>query len=307
MAKGVKSSSQGIKLNTSKQSVFTILLILVIIIWAFIHFYWDNPNRVFSRMLNNTLMTASYTKTITDYKSNQHSTQVISAETGAVNVAYMTQMLTIPGYSKGLIQIESIGTPTTDFERYTILKTPAKDSSGKLIDYSSALNRWGAISPGGTKATDGQLFNEVLLDVVPMANVNPVIKKQLLTYIKVNKVYTFSGPVSSQIVNGKPQLVYNVTVNMHYLQNYIKQFAIAIGLNQYNSKIIDASSLPKKQVRHYQFAIDSLTGQLSTIKYVGTNLSYKYSSYGAKLSINTPKKYIQLADLEKYIQQLSTK
>ena len=307
MAKGVNSSSHKSKLIISRQHLVVGVIILIILIGIFVHFVWDNPTRVFNQMLSNTLTTSSYTKTINDFVTGQHSSQVITVETGAVNRAYMAQTLSVPGYSEGIIKIVSIGTPTTDYSKYTVLNTLARNSSGKSINFAPALGLWGENSPSVSSLTEGELFNNALIDIVPMANVNPQSRKQLLNYIKTNKVYTFSGAVKSGSVNGRPELVYNVTVNLHYLQNYLNQFGGDIGLNQFNAKAVNVSTLPITDTQHVQFYIDTLSRQLSGIKFTGTNKSYSYSSYGANLQINLPKKYMKLADLEKYIQSLSTK
>jgi hypothetical protein len=293
--------------NFSRQNVVVALIAVIILLFIFIHFFWNNPNRVFNQMLGNTLTTSNYTKTINDNVNKQKTTQVISIETGAVNRVFETQILGIPYYDQGLVKIISIGTPTTDYSKYVTLNTPARDSQGLLVDYSKALGIWGKSSPDGLKVTGGQVFNQAVVDVVPMANVNPALRTQFLTYIKTNKVYSFNNKVSSISVNGRPQLIYNVTINLHYLQNYLNQFGAAIGLNQYDSKKINISTLPVTDTEKAQFYVDSLTRRLVSIKLTGTNRSYSYSSYGAKLQINLPNKYMQLADLEKYIQSLATK
>jgi len=290
----------------TRQIIVFIVIIIILAIWLFFHFYWDNPSKVFNRMLNNTLTTSNYTKTVTDYENKQYSTQIITVETGAVNRVLMNQTLTIPSYPKGIVKISSIGTPTSDYSSYTALVTPARDANGRIVNYKSIIGLWGVNTPQ-SKVTEGNLFNGTVLDIVPMANINPTTRKQLHEYIIKNKVYTFSGAVKSQSNNGRLMLIYNVNVNMHYYQNYINLFGAAIGLNQFNPKTVNVSNLPTNSYSHYQFGIDALTGQLITLKYNHTNLAYKFSSYGAAPTINLPKNTIQLAKLENLIQLLNQK
>jgi hypothetical protein len=307
MAKGVSFQSRENTLLFAHQYLVISATVFIIIILLLVHFVWDNPTFVFNRMLSNTLSTASYTKTITLSQNNQSSKQVITVETGAVNRVAETQTLSVPFYPKGAIKISSIGTPTTDYSKYIQLDTLARDKAGHLISYSPAIGLWGKTSPAGNKLTEGQLFNAAVLDVVPMANVNPVLKGKMLSYIKKNKVYSFSGVVKSETVKGRSELVYNVTLNLHYLQNYLSQLGEAIGLNQYTSKSTNVSDLPLNDTERLQFSIDVLSGQLAAIKFLGTSENYIYSSYGASPQISLPTKSISLGSLEKYIQSLSTK
>src|ERR1035438_7348715 len=198
MVKGLSSTSHENNFLITRQFLIISVVVFIIFVWALVHLVLDSPTSVFNRMLSNTLSTASYTKTITDFANNQHSKQIITVETGAINRVVEYQTLSVPFYPQGVIKIASIGTPTTDYSKYSTLNTTARDKAGHLINYTPALGIWGVNSPAGTGLTEGQLFNGAVLDIVPMANLNPTIKNQMLSYIKKNNVYSFSGSVKSQ-------------------------------------------------------------------------------------------------------------
>jgi hypothetical protein len=255
-------------------------------------------------MLANTLNTSSYTKTVSNYSDNQTSRQVITIETGAVNVTADQETLSVPSYPQGAVKTLSIGAPYTDYSKYTEIKTKAKSSNGHLVNFSSVLGLWGVNSPGGSKLAEGQIFSSAVIDVVPMANINPALHKQLLNYIKKYKIYSFSKNVQKETVNGRSELVYNVTINLYYLNNYLNEIAHAVGLTQYDNL---GGGITKNTTKNVQFYIDTVSSQLSEIKFNGTNQTYVYSSYGATPQINIPTKYIPISNIEDKIQQLIDK
>jgi len=304
---------EGNKLNlfddnflSPRQVILLIGIVIVILIAAYLKYVYFNPTNVFKRMINNTLQTSSYTKTISTIANYQKSQQIVTVETGSTNRVLDSQTLSLPYSNKSAISILSIGTPSTDYSKYTRINTGAKNSSGHVINFTPAVGLWGANVVGIGSTSNGVLFNNSVLDIVPIANVSEEQKQILTKYLNSNKVYDFSNKVKSQSINGRPKLTYDVKINLTNLTSYLHLFAKAVGIKLPSDKS-EVANIPTTGTAELQFVVDQISSQLYAIKFPNTPESYIYSSFGVQPRIDTPKKFISLNKLEQYIQSLSTK
>lgn len=285
------------------QYIALVVLVIVFLIWLFIHFIYNNPTAVFNGMLSQSLSMPGYTKQISYTSRLQLNNQLITVETGAKNL--VTEKYTITS-SKGQVTTLAVGTPYTDYSTYTSIKTSALSTTHKPLNYSSVLGIWAVYSPGGKSIPQGQLFNSAVVDLVPMANLNPSAKTQLLNYLNKYPAYAYSKTISHQTVNGKSVYVYSVKVNEQYLHNYLRQFAIYLGLKQYASTPSNDNSLAGAYAE-FQFMINPINRQLVEIKSQSSDLKYIYSSYGASPNMSIPINTISLTKLDSIIRAIGEK
>ncbi len=292
------------KPDVMRITLFIFIALIVIFVYLVFNSYSNNPTRVFNRMLENTLSTATYTKTITSQQGSEGITEVVNVSTGAINRVVEKQSLIVSGSKLGGVKILNFGTPSTDYSKYTLIDTDAKNKSGKIINFSPIVNVWGGSSPGGPSYNGGQLFSQSVLDIVPIANINPQLKKQFLNYLHTKNVYSYSGKVNAQSINGRSVFVYHVNINVFYLHYYQYLFSHGIGLT--TGKISSIGKVPSKQsTQQAIFYIDKTSGQLSQVTFKNSNQKYVYSSYGATPpTIPTPTKYLPMATLENQINSL---
>lgn len=303
MARSNTNKFRGNFLNIYEKLAIILVIVLIIVTWLFVHYYFDNPTQVFNRMLNNTLSTASYTKTEYSSTKSQTESNIVNVQTGATNGVIEYQTLSVPNDPKGSIKITNLGTVNSDYSKYTYINTEAKNRNGLYVDYSSVIGLWGASTPANSQGESGQFFSDAVLDYVPMANINPVLKKQYLTYLNKYKVYNYSTNVKRENINGRSVMIFPVSIKLYYLSYYLYEFSDAVGITHGKLEPLPAKAT-SNATKKFLFYVDISSGQISEIKFVGSNESYVYSSYGAKPNIVLPKKYIPLSKLETKIQSL---
>ncbi|HUD07155.1 MAG TPA: hypothetical protein VMR34_04660 [Candidatus Saccharimonadales bacterium] len=285
-----------------KLSIRYALVLIVILMIVGVCLFWvkiyDNPTKVFYGMLERSLSTSSFSKEIVQPSSSQ-TKQYVTVETGSSNDA--ESVISVDLGPNSIVKTESIGTPTTDYARYTEVKTPQKNSKGQTANFSSVIGVWGKSSPAGDQVTDGQLFNESILTVVPMANLSIAQRQSLMHFITANDVYQIVGKPKKISTSGRPQITYNVNVNTRQFIEMIKQFGEDIGLNQLSS--INAGSF-SANVSEFHVTVDVISRQLVSDTQVGTSRRETFSGYGTQIPISLPTKSIPITQLESQLQTI---
>jgi len=262
----------------------------------------NDPHRVFNAMLENTLKTRGVFKKSDQTDNFQSQKQTTYLQLGQQNIARGLTELT-QGENTSVIT-ESIGTPKEDFVRYKEIKTDQLSKSGAKLDFTKALNIWGQTGSSQPGETNGQLFGEMTLGIIPIGYLKPSDREKLLNYIKSNNVYEVDySKVIRTIVNGRPTYKYDVTMKPEAYVNILKKFASIIGLRQLDN--INSATFKDSQAAKMTITIDVWSRQLSEIEISDTGRKETYGSYGAKLNVEQPSDSISVDALQQKLQSVN--
>ncbi len=287
--------------------VRVIVMVGVVVLVASAIGWWrlvySSPSNVFDRMLANSLSSPSVTKVVTQADESQNLNQTSALVTEPQQIVLARSVLGQTLDPDTTVTTESIGTPTTDFVRYTDIKTSQKNASGKAFDFSSVIGLWGKSDQNDPNGSDAQLFNQTVLGVVPVANVRQPLRAALLEEIKTNSVYKIdTGSVKRQLVNGRPVYTYDVTIVPVAYVTMLKNFARALGITQLEQ--VDPSQYENSAPLKFILDVDVWSGQLKKVAYGGSERTELYSAYGARSQIDLPATSIGVDELQTRLQQI---
>ena len=292
--------------RTSSPLIRIIIIIALLLLAASLTTWWrlvhNNPTNVFKRMLATSLATPAVSKRIHQVDDSQVLDQVSALTAAPQQAVRSLSVLQQTGEVQTSITTESIGTPTTDFVRYTDIHTTQTNAGGKAFDFNSVLGLWGKSDPANPSSGDPQLFNQTVLGVVPLANVPQPQRTQLLRQINDDKVYQLGADVKRQLVHGRPVYSYDVSVEPMAYVAMLKAFARSLGITQLEQ--VDPAQYADSEPLKFTFDIDVWSGQLTRVAYVGSERTETYGGYGARLQVEQPASSIGIDELQARLQQL---
>lgn len=271
---------------------------VIVGVWAFGHFVYDNPTNVFYGMISNALTTTGYIEKLGSANLSYKSTKYVLVQTGANNITESIDILTGINANHYNIKTESIGTPVYDYQRFVRIQNTASQRS---INYRPLLNLWG-LNPSDPNVTNGQLFNETLLGIIPIGQVSSSERSALMNQIKVTGVYQIEK-IAKTHVNGRLAYVYTIKLNSLAYLLMLKQFGLDLGLNQL--KNINPNNLGQNNIPPLNLTIDVLSRQLIAIGLPNEVPIETFSSFGINQHITTPKNAISISSLENKFNQVT--
>lgn len=291
-----------------KQFVRANLLVLVIILlgvvtasittWAWWKHIYTDPEHVFDRMLSESLSAGSVTKgtieTTTGQTLNQTS-QLTVTPTASVRT------LTDAAQGNSSITTETIAYPDREYFRYTDIKTEQQDGSVTTPEkYQAILGTWGH-SSAATSGTEAQLFDQTLLGVVPVAQLQPNQRAALIKQITEDKVYTVDyASMKRQRVDSREIYVYKVGINPRAYVKMLKTFAQMVGSKQLDG--VDETAYPESPTLDVEMTIDVWSGYLQKVTYPDNVRTETFSAYGGQYKIDEPTDSIPLLQLQSQLQ-----
>lgn len=291
------------KITPVRLFIISLIILLLAATWGWYRLDYANPDHVFNRMLANTLATSGVSKQVSQSESEQkmdQSTQLVAApEHRARSIAALQQGVD----GSTVVTTESIGTTTADFVRYNNIKTGQKTADGKSFNFSSVLGIWGKSDASNPNSNGGaQLYNQTVLGVFPVGNVNPNQRRQLLAQINKDQVYTIDNHVKKGSQSGRPLYTYSVTVKPVAYVSMLKTFARDLGLQQLEA--VDPSQYADSSPIKFTIDVDVWSGELIKINYSDSARSEAFSAYGVRRHIDLPDKTIPVDELQTRLQQL---
>jgi hypothetical protein len=288
----------------ARRSIAAAILVIVIVGgWLWWHNVHSDPQRVFEAMLANSLQTTAVTRHIEQSSAVQQMDQTIQFTTSPTNQAHASTILTQGGAGEARIEAETISTPYTEYVRYKSIDTPLKTADGKPVNFSKAIGIWGKnLSPTTDEEaqTNGELFGDSTLGVVPFANFPVHTRKALLRYLKENTVYSPDySHVDRKIVNGRPEYTYAVTMKTQAYVEYLKKVAHEVGLTQLES--VDVSKLAGSPDLKFELTVDVWSRQLVRVAAEGSEQGETLSAHGVVRYAETPTDVISIDDLQSII------
>ena len=280
-----------------------VLLGLVVLLATGAYWYqtkMQQPEYVFKRMLNNAVQTSSFARHSTQEQAGQNLVVASFQALAPYHQVYAKNVLT-QGDGGTVIETENIATTDKNYVRYTDIQTDQKRQTGENFDFNSVLDIWGEAPAANAESSTSQLYSQNL--VVPIVNLSPTDRKQLLDQIKNDNVYTVDfSAVNEQTVDGRQTYTYSVTVAPVAYINMLKTLDSMLGVNQLQN--LDPTIYENTPPLAFAFDIDVLSGQLVKITYQNNQLEETFDSYGAKPNILTPDETIPLQELQSRLQQL---
>lgn len=304
MAK-TKSEAKSLQSETATQTIRALFIIGLILVVASAYLWWrqvgSNPRVVFETMLENSLKTSSVSRRTTQQSGIQELDQVASAQLGDQKVIRSLTELSQTGSQTATVKTETIGTPTTDFVRYTSIETNQTAADGRSLDFSEVIGVWGRTSQIQPNQTTGELYGESVLGIVPFGNVPARQRQEIMNIIKDRKVYeTDYSSVQRQTINGRPTYAYEVAVNPENYVVMLQAFARATGLNQLES--LQPESFRGAAPLNFRMRVDVLSRQLTDIEYVDSQRQETYTGYGAQIQYVVPESSISVQELQSRLQ-----
>lgn len=291
------------KFSIINATVLVGIIILIGAAYSWWHWVYSSPKHVFDRMIATSLSSNSVTRTVKQDDGVQILDQTSQLTLLPNKRVHATNTLRQVADAGTVVDTESIATPTTDFVRYTGIKTSQKNSAGKNFDFSSVIGVWGKADDQDATSGGAQLFTQNLLGVMPVANLSAQQRKDLVKLIKSTNVFKTDYKATKRAnEDGRPVYSYDVTVEPKSYVAMLKLFARDVGLRQLEG--VDPAQYEGSDPLKFTFDVDVWSGQLRNITYKDSQRSEHMSAYGAQLLVETPANAISLQDLQEKLQKI---
>ena len=222
-------------------------------------------------------------------------------ETGAVNPAATEE--TTKQDSSTVVK-ETIGTPDTDYARYSKITSDQPGSDGKPADFSSVEGIWGK-SPDALAGETPQVqyFIQGMLGTVPFANLNAGQRSSLIQFMHSKNVYQVNfGDVKTEKSGGKTAYVYSVKISPVVYFEMLQEFVKDLGLPEVAG--LNPAQYANIEPLEVTFTVTKNARQLTKINYINSQQDEFYSDYGLVNAVGIPSQTIPIDELQNRIQQL---
>lgn len=289
-----------------KFSIKQIVILALVIFIGSSTLWWrmvySNPERVFNSMLENSLRLKGVTRHISQSGGVQGLDQYAWVNTSGTRISGSNTILSQGEDTR--VETESIGTPTGDFVRYTSIDTTQTSADGQSLDFSSILNLWGRNENLlGVNLTNGELYNESVLGVVPFGDLAQPDRAQILNTMRDQQIYEVDyTKVERELENGRPVYTYLVKIDAFKYVSMLKEFARYSGLN--NLESLDPEAYKGSDKLEFKLAVDVWSRQLARIVYGAGERTEEFSAHNAQRSVAIPDQSITIDDLQQRLQDL---
>lgn len=292
-----------------KRSPITALVIISILLIAIFGVVWwrqvySDPQRVFQAMLNNSLRLQSVFKEVDSNSFSQEVDQTVYLQFGAEDRVMSMTRLTQLGDKPTTVVTESIGTPTTDYVRYTTINTEQTKADGSKLDFSGVLGVWGSSDKEqANKLTSGELYNESILGIIPFGVLDKSSRRELLTLMNQENIYEVDyTAVAKTSENGRPRYTYGVTVDAEAYVKLLKRFGDLNGLNHLAE--LDPAAYAGQERLPFTLTIDVWSRQLQRIEYGNGERVETFSGHNGRREVALPAETISVDELQGRLQEL---
>lgn len=287
-------------------SVRLIVLIALVIFVGGSWLWWqkvhNSPKNVFEAMLNNSLRTRGLTRHTVQSGDLQQLDQHVRLQSGQQAIAQSRTTLTQGAVQNpdASVKTESIGTPAVDYIRYVDIQTTQRNKDGQAFDFGEVLNRWGVTATDSLQ-TDGELFGEASLGVIPTGYLAPSKRAGIVKLIHDRNIYQIDyQTVERSTENGRPRYAYKVKANPEDYLIMLKEFAAALGLTQL--KDLQPETYRGSAMLEFSVVVDVWSRQLVSLDFAASGRTETYSSYGARTPVELPTDTISVQELQLRLQ-----
>jgi hypothetical protein len=262
----------------------------------------QNPNRIFWDMISNNLSTNGVTH--------------ISEQSGqGLEVSQYTQIsfgqhprvhaLTVFKEGSSTLATEQISDAQHDFVRYQQIAIP---STSKRLETKQVLGKWAKLQTGQTVTGQltGGLFNQSLLDVLPIGNLSSQQRTEILRAMHAQSLFRYDSEAVKKVkVRGREVYLYAVTIKPDAYTRIMQQFEALIGADTYAK--IKPDDLAKAKPLSIVISIDVRSHNLSQIYDVSRERTERYEGFGLTDTTPLPRATITTVELTQRLARLLQK
>lgn len=296
------------KKNRGRLVLDIVVLACVILLGLSLYLWWTkifmNPERVLDDAIASSLKTRSVTKTVQQ-----------TGLTGGINqVTYLSFYPSGPrsqtnsvltqgvGSNASSVATQTIGTPESDFVRYTNVQAGGQGQSQGVERFQSIIGKWAQREQNLSKGSQVSFLNESLFGILPLGYLNDQQSDELIGVIEQKNVYKYTS-VKRVIENKRPVFVYDMSINPADLVTVLQEYIKLTGAG-------DPNQFSPDQYRglgdvKIQMTIDALSRQVTEVKY-STGRVEKYDGQNLYHQIELPAQTIPVEELQKRLQGIST-
>lgn len=267
------------------------------------------PTRVFWGAIANSLSTRSFETEISQTTESDSLKQLIYVDTYAKKARSVTQLK-----QQGTeVETEIIGTPTTDYTRYTNIASNQKDAAGKPVDTSNVLRVWAIsddVAQGETNTSGHQLYAQATLGIglpigsvpVPMIDLESRDHKTVMDQIRNENIYKPDfASVKREQKDGRQIYTYDVTIQTILYVRLMQTAARYLGLSELEK--VDANTYSGSATIKLKMAIDARSLRLASVD-SGQGFSQIYRSYNTLYDVRVPEQVISATELQQRLSVL---
>ncbi len=262
----------------------------------------DNPVRAFNDMLSNNLSTPGVTRVVKQGNSQLQVAQYTQLQLGAQPAAHA---LTVFKQGGGLIATEEISDRTTDLVRYQKIVATTKGKDGKPLDVSSVVGKWAKLSGDDTlssSVTSG-LFDQTLMGVIPIANLQPDARQNLLAYMHSSGVFTYdASKVQTVQSGGRKAYKYAVSIKPAAYIKTMQEFGKLVGVHQYDD--VEANDYASVASIPVTIVVDARSHQLAELDQQSSGRNETYQGFGLMTQTALPKATLTAKQLTELLGKL---
>lgn len=294
-----------LRINPTNIIVAALVILAGVGIYAWWQFSYTNSTKVFNRMVANNLATPSVTKKSTQVSNGQTLEQTgILVTSPKQYVASQTTLSQGEGDQAAKVITETLAFPTEEYTRYISITTTQKSTSGKPYNFDKVLNIWGKTTQEDAESGGPQNFSQAILGIVPVGNMTPSQRTQVVSYIQKNNVFGVdTNKVTKVWKNNRLVYTYKGSVKPIPYVTMLKVFAHTMGLRQLDG--VSPEQYKDSPPIAFTLDVDVISGQMTAIKYTDANRSDEYSAYGYRPVVNVPKSSVPISELQSRLQQVN--
>ena len=302
----VKRNSVLSRMSPIAKTLFVVgIIILLLSFFSWWLFVRNTAQNTFESMLSNGFRTSSVTRQVLQDSGSQKLDQIIRLQTQTKHTAHGKTLLTQKvGEEATIIETESIGTPTSDFVRYTKITTDQKNPRGEKIEFDKVLGVWGK-SDVTSEDSIGDLYSDTALGLFLFGDFSSSQRESLLGNIKENNVYeTNYGSAKKITKDGRNYYAYNVSIKPSAYVKLLKEYGQYVGIAQLEN--LNPENYENADPLTFNVTVDILSQRLSSISSIGGERTESFSGYGIIDPIEIPTDTISLPDLQRRLNETTS-
>ncbi len=278
-------------------ALYWLLIVSIVCLFGALFAWWQvvykNPANVWNGMLENNFSTSGFTHHTSSDSNGVTVKETAQTQLGAQNLVHS---MTVLSQQTDTVKTEAINTPGASYVRYLQIKTSTKDPNGKPLDFSHALNIWAKGDLGGTGAQD--TFAQTLFGILPMGNVPPVKRIEILQFMDKNTVFSINyDNVKKEKQGGRFVYIYNVQLVPQTYVQMLKLFGESVGLADRVAGL-DPADYANASPTDLTVSVDVLSRHVKSVKYTAAaDRNETYEGYGIQKHVNLPQKTIPITEL----------
>lgn len=270
-------------------------------------FWWfgvqTQPKRVFDDLLSQSLSTNGVTVQTAQSSQEGDIAYWLQYSLGSTNQA---RALTNINQNGAQVVTEVLGTKDQDYTRYKSIETAQTDQNGQPVDTSNIENVW-AKGSSSLLAQSALGLNLPLGALpIPIGNVTPEKRSELLNFIKQSRVYKVDyDNVETKHQNGRLQYTYKVQVELILYADLLKRFGESVGLDTLAQ--LDPNTYSGAAPLDLKMTVDVRSRHLVAVDVAVSetqNYSYTYIAYDIPLRNEIPDQTIPDTELQQRVQGL---